>query len=71
MIVGSLSRVAVAQDASSLLSSGMLGWQDNAVSDLISGTDITGYIDTSYTFNFNDDAIGVAVELFCRLALRS
>jgi hypothetical protein len=46
-----LTTTVAAQDASNMLSSGMLGWQ----SDIITGTDITGYVDTAYTFNFNSN----------------
>jgi hypothetical protein len=50
-----LTTPVVAQDATGMLSSGMLGWQESGVSDIISGTDITGYVDTAYTFNFNSN----------------
>jgi len=49
-----LTTTGVAQDASGMLSSGMLGWQEDGVSDIISGTDITGYVDTAFTYNFNN-----------------
>ena len=64
-----LAQDAQVRDAGTMLSPGMLGWDHHGsgVSQFISGTDITGHVDTGFTFNFNNSnasnsATGTTVE---------
>jgi hypothetical protein len=68
---GAVAQEGAAADASSLLTPGMLGWQEGAapapagggaaLSDFVTGTNISGYVDTGFTFNFNDTNDGGSV----------